>query len=55
MLLDENANPKLYTNDGQSSEDLAYDGGFTIVSFSSLSGWMLYFNSMNIIYSMKSM
>ena len=36
MLLDENANPKLYTNDGQSAEDLAYDEGFTIVSFFSL-------------------
>ena len=36
MLLDANANPKLYTNDGQSAEDLAYDGGFTIVSFASV-------------------
>lgn len=32
MLLDANANPKLYTNDGQSAEDLAYDGGFTIIA-----------------------
>lgn len=32
MLLDKNANPKQYTNDGQSAEDLAYDGGFTIIA-----------------------
>lgn len=32
MLLDANANPKQYTNDGQSAEDLAYDSGFTIIA-----------------------
>ncbi|XP_046854028.1 ankyrin repeat, SAM and basic leucine zipper domain-containing protein 1-like isoform X2 [Xenia sp. Carnegie-2017] len=32
MLIDNNANLTLYTNDGQSAEDLAYEGGFTTLA-----------------------